>query len=145
MTDLSPTLNAAQSASWRDYLEMCKPRVVLLMLLCTLVGMFLATEGMVVKTATERAQKSRRMVMELLLADQPKRGASHDRSAICQFPEYFFLRYDVSTQLRWSTERGFERKSRKCAPTHSAGVSLGLEPFDLRENGESLRGIAVAV
>ncbi|MDA0788491.1 MAG: heme o synthase [Proteobacteria bacterium] len=33
------------SPSWRDYLEMCKPRVVLLMLLCTLVGMFLATSG----------------------------------------------------------------------------------------------------
>ena len=34
-------------ATWRDYLEMCKPRVVLLMLLCTTVGMFLATPGMV--------------------------------------------------------------------------------------------------
>ena len=32
---------------WRDYLEMCKPRVVLLMLLCAVVGMFLATPGMV--------------------------------------------------------------------------------------------------
>lgn len=32
---------------WRDYLEMCKPRVVLLMLLCALVGMFLAVPGMV--------------------------------------------------------------------------------------------------
>ena len=29
--------------SWRDYLEMTKPRVVLLMLLCALVGMFVAT------------------------------------------------------------------------------------------------------
>lgn len=35
------------SPGWRDYLEMCKPRVVLLMLLCSLVGMFLATPGMV--------------------------------------------------------------------------------------------------
>ena len=34
-------------ASWRDYLEMCKPRVVVLMLLCALVGMFLAVPGMV--------------------------------------------------------------------------------------------------
>ena len=33
--------------SWRDYLEMTKPRVVLLMLLCALVGMFLAVPGMV--------------------------------------------------------------------------------------------------
>ena len=38
---------ANETASWRDYLEMCKPRVVLLMLLCALVGMFLATPGMV--------------------------------------------------------------------------------------------------
>jgi len=36
-----------QRLHWRDYLEMCKPRVVLLMLLCSLVGMFLATPGMV--------------------------------------------------------------------------------------------------
>tara|TARA_A100001037_G_C15055111_1_gene591978 strand:+ start:165 stop:1088 length:924 start_codon:yes stop_codon:yes gene_type:complete len=32
---------------WRDYLEMTKPRVVLLMLLCAAVGMFLASPGMV--------------------------------------------------------------------------------------------------
>ena len=36
-----------QAASWRDYFEMTKPRVVLLMLLCALVGMFLAVPGMV--------------------------------------------------------------------------------------------------
>ena len=36
-------LDARQAASWRDFLEMTKPRVVLLMLLCALVGMFLAT------------------------------------------------------------------------------------------------------
>lgn len=34
-------------ASWRDYLELCKPRVVLLMLLCATVGMFLSVEGLV--------------------------------------------------------------------------------------------------
>ena len=45
MTDITRT--CAQAADWRDYLEMCKPRVVLLMLLCTLVGMFLATDGAV--------------------------------------------------------------------------------------------------
>lgn len=33
--------------SWRDYLEMCKPRVVALMLLTSVIGMFLATPGMV--------------------------------------------------------------------------------------------------
>jgi heme o synthase len=37
----------ASSVGWRDYLELTKPRVVLLMLLCALVGMFLAVPGMV--------------------------------------------------------------------------------------------------
>ena len=32
---------------WRDYLELCKPNVVALMILTTLVGMFLAIDGMV--------------------------------------------------------------------------------------------------
>lgn len=45
MSDIS--LSMTIPATWRDYLELCKPRVVLLMLLCTLVGMFLATTGMV--------------------------------------------------------------------------------------------------
>ena len=40
-----------------------------------------AQKGMVVKTASERARTSRRMVMELLLADQPAREAAHDRSS----------------------------------------------------------------
>ena len=35
-------VTSRERASWRDYLEMCKPRVVLLMLLTTLVGMFIA-------------------------------------------------------------------------------------------------------
>ena len=43
MTELSQ----AVQATWRDYLEMCKPRVVALMLLCAVVGMLLATPGMV--------------------------------------------------------------------------------------------------
>ena len=43
MTEL--TSNTA--ASWRDYYEMCKPRVVMLMILTSLVGMFLAVPGMV--------------------------------------------------------------------------------------------------
>ncbi len=45
MTEL--TQQYGSQANWRDYYEMCKPRVVMLMLLCTLVGMFLATSGMV--------------------------------------------------------------------------------------------------
>ncbi len=37
-----------------------------------------ATEGMTVSTATERADKARRMVFELLAADMPERAASPD-------------------------------------------------------------------
>ena len=37
-----------------------------------------ASEGMKVKTASERAKKSREMVFELLLADQPARDDGHD-------------------------------------------------------------------
>jgi protoheme IX farnesyltransferase len=34
-------------AIWRDYYELCKPRVVMLMILTSLIGMFLAVPGMV--------------------------------------------------------------------------------------------------
>ena len=37
--------------------------------------------GLQVKTDSERAKKSRALVMELLLADQPERAAAHDASA----------------------------------------------------------------
>lgn len=40
-------LTQKQAASWRDYYEMCKPRVVMLMILTSMVGMFLAVPGMV--------------------------------------------------------------------------------------------------
>ena len=40
-------LENLETPTWRDFLEMCKPRVVLLMLLCSLVGMFLASEAFV--------------------------------------------------------------------------------------------------
>ena len=41
-----PTEIVSQLAvDWRDYIELCKPRVVLLMLLTVVVGMYLATPG----------------------------------------------------------------------------------------------------
>jgi len=40
-------LASKQTVSWRDYYEMCKPRVVMLMILTAMVGMFLAVPGMV--------------------------------------------------------------------------------------------------
>jgi heme o synthase len=36
-----------QAVNWRDYYEMCKPRVVMLMILTSMAGMFLAVPGMV--------------------------------------------------------------------------------------------------
>ena len=36
-----------QSYNWREYLELCKPKVVVLILFTALVGMFLSTEGLV--------------------------------------------------------------------------------------------------
>lgn len=47
ITTLSDSSLPTIAPSWRDYYEMCKPRVVLLMLLCAVVGMFLAVPGMV--------------------------------------------------------------------------------------------------
>ncbi len=46
MSDIEIT-QADVKPGWRDFYEMCKPRVVMLMLLCSTVGMFLATPGMV--------------------------------------------------------------------------------------------------
>jgi len=40
-------MSQSTTASWKDYLEMCKPKVVALLLLTAVIGMFLATPGMV--------------------------------------------------------------------------------------------------
>ena len=40
-----------------------------------------ATDGMVVNTASDRAETARRLVMELLLADQSRRNEAHDAGA----------------------------------------------------------------
>ncbi|MEL6678732.1 MAG: molybdopterin-dependent oxidoreductase, partial [Pseudomonadota bacterium] len=39
------------------------------------------SEGMVVRTGSERADKARKMVIELLVADQPARETAHDKSS----------------------------------------------------------------
>ena len=46
-TNTKNQTDITQSTSWRDYLEMCKPKVVALLLLTAVIGMFLATPGMV--------------------------------------------------------------------------------------------------
>jgi heme o synthase len=40
-------MNSPLPVNWRDYLELCKPKVVALMLLTVVVGMYLATPGLV--------------------------------------------------------------------------------------------------
>ncbi|MBI2383076.1 MAG: protoheme IX farnesyltransferase [Gammaproteobacteria bacterium] len=48
MTSTAQTLPAAaERATWRDWYELCKPRVVMLIVFTAMVGMFLATPGMV--------------------------------------------------------------------------------------------------
>ena len=39
------------------------------------------SEGMVVTTQSDRAKSARKMVVEMLMADQPPRGAAHDKSS----------------------------------------------------------------
>lgn len=39
--------STAERATWRDYYELCKPNVVYLMLLCSVIGMFMSVPGMV--------------------------------------------------------------------------------------------------
>ena len=48
MTDQTNTQQVeTKSATWKDYLELTKPKVVLLILVTAVVGMFMATPGMV--------------------------------------------------------------------------------------------------
>jgi len=47
MSDVTLHNQVLKSASWRDYYEMCKPRVVMMMILTSMIGMFLAVPGMV--------------------------------------------------------------------------------------------------
>ncbi len=42
---MKAALISVEKASWKDYLELCKPRVVALMMLTAVVGMLLATES----------------------------------------------------------------------------------------------------
>ncbi|MCC7413477.1 MAG: protoheme IX farnesyltransferase [Gammaproteobacteria bacterium] len=49
-TRLPTTTLTAASASWRDYLELCKPRVVALIVFTAIVGMLMATPGLVTPT-----------------------------------------------------------------------------------------------
>lgn len=47
MTSQSVAKAVNRTSVWKDYLELCKPRVVALMILTTIAGMFLAAPGMI--------------------------------------------------------------------------------------------------
>lgn len=47
MTATEDLATESRHASWRDYLELTKPKVVALLMLTAIIGMFLATPGMV--------------------------------------------------------------------------------------------------
>ena len=64
------------------------------------------TEGMVVKTATERAESARKMVMELLIADQPSEADAHDPNSEL---------WDWAGRMGQTTSR-FERREQTPAP-----------------------------
>lgn len=44
---MQSTVDANDTLGWRDYYELCKPRVVMLMILTSVIGMLLAVPGMV--------------------------------------------------------------------------------------------------
>ncbi|UTA47904.1 heme o synthase [Simiduia sp. 21SJ11W-1] len=44
---MQSTIEAKATLGWRDYYELCKPRVVMLMILTSVIGMLLAVPGMV--------------------------------------------------------------------------------------------------
>ena len=72
--------------------------------------------GMKVLTASERAKKSRAMVFELLVADQPKRATSHD-------PDSKFWNWADKVEV---SESRFPAAA-KFAPDSSHGASRGGE------------------
>ena len=77
-----------------------------------------AAPGMKVKTATERARKSREMVFELLAADQPKREESHD-------PKSKFWAW-IDTMGVKTTSR-YPGKTPVAADTTHAAISVNLD------------------
>src|SRR3990172_4056187 len=77
-----------------------------------------AAPGMKVKTATERARKSREMVFELLMADQPVRDASHD-------PKSAFWNW-VDARGVTPTSR-FPRDNRPVADVTHSAIAVNLD------------------
>ena len=74
--------------------------------------------GMKVKTATERAEKSRAMVFELLLADQPERETSHDQAS------KFWSWVDA---MGVTTTRRFPKDERPAADATHSAIAVNLD------------------
>lgn len=95
-----PVEITAQSGAvnWRDYLELCKPRVVLLMLLTVLVGMYLAAPGWIplslvmhsllgIGCCAGSAAAINHLVdrhIDSVMARTKKRPVAHGRVSVCQ-------------------------------------------------------------
>jgi formate dehydrogenase major subunit len=77
-----------------------------------------AADGMKVKTASERAKKSRQMVFELLLADQPEREESHD-------PKSSFWNWVDSMGIDASSR--FPRDHRPTADCTHTAIAVNLD------------------
>ena len=77
-----------------------------------------ATAGMKVKTASERAKKSREMVFELLMADQPEREGSHD-------PASKFWNWVEAMGV--TTTRRFPKDDRPAADATHAAIAVNLD------------------
>jgi formate dehydrogenase major subunit len=76
------------------------------------------TPGMKVKTQTERAKKSREMVFELLLADQPARADSHD-------PRSKFWAWVDAMGIQ--TTSRYPRDQRPAADTTHPAIAVNLD------------------
>ena len=77
-----------------------------------------AAAGMKVKTASERARKSREMVFELLLADQPERDTSHDQAS--KF-------WNWVEAMGVTTTRRFPKDERPLADSTHSAIAVNLD------------------
>ncbi|MEH6476343.1 MAG: formate dehydrogenase subunit alpha [Sneathiella sp.] len=76
------------------------------------------TDGMVVNSASERAEKAQKMVMELLVSDQPAQEESPD-------PDSHF--WNIATSLGQTTSRFSKRTSNYAADISHPAMAVDLE------------------
>ena len=104
----NPPLQAVHATSWRDYLALCKPRVVSLIVFTALIGMLLASPTLVPLD---------RLLVETdcpYLAPQPVRGKRNE-------PAYVAHTATLLAQLKGVSVSEIEK-----ATTQNARTLLGL-------------------